>query len=80
MGLWHEGNGGIMIHWCAYERYKWNQSYKEKWFNKIENYRDNCHGFTVLNVYDGMLPNPEPSITYPFWYGIHDFKQIFLSP
>jgi len=62
--------------WCAYERYKWNESYKERWFNKIENYRDNCHGFTILNVYDGVIPNPEPSFTYPFWYGIHDIKQM----
>jgi hypothetical protein len=62
--------------WCAYERYKWNISYKDKWFNKIENYRDNCHGFTVLNTYDGLIPNPEPSITYPFWYWVHDMKKI----
>jgi hypothetical protein len=71
-------NGEWMYYdpWCAYQRYKWNLSFKDKWFNKIENYRDNCHGFTVLNTYDGFIPNPEPSITYPFWYGIHDLKTL----
>jgi hypothetical protein len=71
-------NGEWMYYdpWCAYERHKWNLSFKDKWFNKIENYRDNCHGFTVLNVYDGIIPNPEPTITYPFWYWIHDIKSL----
>jgi hypothetical protein len=71
-------NGEWMYYdpWCAYDRYKWNETFKEKWFNKIENYRDNCHGFTVLNVYDGIIPNPEPTFTYPLWYGVADIKKI----
>lgn len=72
-------NGEWMYYdpWCAYDRYRWNSSFKEKWFNKIENYRDNCHGFTVLNFYDSAIPNPEPTISYPFWYGVHDLKFLF---
>jgi hypothetical protein len=60
--------------WCAVEHDYYNASdgnltFKNKWFNKIEYFRDNCHGGAYLNWY-----GEEPAVT---WYKAYpDIKSI----
>jgi hypothetical protein len=53
--------------WCAVEHGYYNATdgnltFKYKWFNKIENFRDNCHGGAYLNSYV-----EDPVVT---WYNV----------
>jgi hypothetical protein len=53
--------------WCAVEHGYYNSTdgnltFKHKWFNKIENFRDSCHAAAYINWY-----NEDPIIT---WYNV----------
>jgi hypothetical protein len=50
--------------WCAVEHNFYNATdgnltFKYKWFNTTENFRDNCHGAAYLNWY-----NEDPKVTF----------------
>jgi transglutaminase-like putative cysteine protease len=65
--------------WCAVEHGYYNSTdgnltFKNKWFNKIEYFRDNCHDKAYLNTYN-EYPWVLASIDYSSAYFLHDLNK-----
>jgi hypothetical protein len=77
-------NGKWMYYdpWCAVEHNYYNPAngnftFKDKWFNNREYFRDNCLWYASFNFYnDAILPNHLATIEYSISYTIHDFKKL----
>ncbi|WP_321506085.1 transglutaminase domain-containing protein [uncultured Methanoregula sp.] len=68
--------------WCAIEHGYYNATdgnltFKSKWYNYPEYFRDNCHGLAYINFYNDIVPNPLATQVYSISYSIHDFKKLF---
>ena len=62
--------------WCAVEHGYYNPNdgnltFKDKWFNRPEYFRDNCHDKAYLNKYN-EFPWDVATIDYTLAYGFHD--------
>lgn len=86
-GFWHQWtevkiNGEWMYYdpWCAgahhyYDSNNGNLTFKDKWFNKIEYFEDNCQSYAYVNFYNDVMPNPLATQTYTISYLIHNLKK-----
>jgi len=69
--------------WCAVEHGYYNSSdenltFKSKWYNYPENFRDNCHGMAYVNFYNDVIPNPVATQVYSYSYIWHDIKKFVI--
>jgi len=66
--------------WCAVEHGYYNSTdgnltFENKWFNKIEYFRDNCHGLALINWYN-EFPYHWATPVYDISYQEKDLKTI----
>lgn len=77
-------NGEWMYYdpWCAREHDYYNPidgnfTFRNKWFNKIEYFEENCRSYAYVNFYNDFIPNPIATQTYSFSYLSHHLKKTF---
>ena len=68
--------------WCAREHDYYNPidgnfTFRNKWFNKIEYFEENCRSYAYVNFYNDFIPNPIATQTYSFSYLSHNLKKAF---
>ncbi|MDO9035197.1 MAG: transglutaminase domain-containing protein [Methanoregula sp.] len=66
--------------WCAVEHGYYNLTdgnltFKSKWYNYPEYFRDNCNGTASFIFYNEIVPNPLATQVYSISYLIHDIKK-----
>ena len=67
--------------WCAIDRGYYNPkdgnlTFRDKWYNYPEYFRDNCHGTAYINFYNEIIPNPIATPVYSISYAIHEIKKL----
>jgi hypothetical protein len=67
--------------WCAVEHNYYNSmdgdlTFKDKWYNYPEYFRDNCNKLAYINYYDEAIPNLIATPKYSISYAIHEIKKL----